>query len=297
MRVSTQTLRCEDAFGATDAVRLLCEVGFDAIDYTMCSTKAALLSEGADAKSIIRELRAITEGHGIGFNQTHTPFPPFRIGDDEYNKRTSELVVRAIGYTAELGASITIVHPTAFRLPEKEIIERNFEIFEPFFKEAKRSGVKIAIENMWGKHPDNPSRIIPNVCSTGDAHRRFVDAMKEVHGESVCSCLDIGHSGLVGDSADLAVRQLGDTLLALHVHDNDFFHDTHTAPFFGKIDFDKLTSALAEIGYRGDFTFEADEVMARMPKELYRPILNFLLETGRYLTGEIARKMAEVSGI
>ena len=290
MKVSTQTLRCEAAFGAIEAVKMICDVGFDVVDYTMCNTKAALLSEGADAGTLIRELRSVTEGYGVGFNQVHTPFPVYKIGDDAYNSRTSELVIRSIGYAAELGAPIAIVHPVAFRLPENEIIERNLEILDPFFKEAKRSGVRIAIENMWGRHPDLNNRIIPNVCSTGDAHRRFIDAVKLVHGDSVCACLDVGHSGLVGDSADSAARELGDRLLALHVHDNDFFNDTHTAPFYGKMDYDKLTSALADIGYKGDFTFEADEFMLRLPKELYRSALGFMLDIGRYLAGEIERK-------
>ncbi len=297
MKVSTQTSKCESVFGAAEAVRLLCEVGFDAIDYTMCGERCALLCDDLNPKEVIRELLSITKGYGKTFNQTHTPFPPYRIGDEEYNVRTGELVKRAIGYTAELGAKITIVHPIAFRAPEREIIERNMEALDPFFKEAKRSGVKIAIENMWGTHPDNARRIIPNVCSTGDTHRRFVDAFTEVYGDTVCSCLDVGHSGLVGDSADSAARALGDTLLALHVHDNDFFNDTHTAPFFGKINFDKLTDALAEINYKGDFTFESDAVMLRMPKELYRHILKFLLETGRYFTAEIERKRNLLGGV
>ena len=290
MKVSTQTLRCEGAFGVIDGVRLLCEVGFDAIDYTMCNSKAALLCEGSDSRSIIRELRAITEGYGIGFNQTHSPFPTYKLGDGEYNKQVSEMVIRSIGYTAELGAPITVLHPIYFRLPEEENTARNFEVLDPFFKEAKRSGVKIAIENMWGRHPDMQNRIIPNVCSTKGAHRRFIDAARAIYGDTVCACLDVGHSGLVGESADLAARELGTRLLALHIHDNDFFSDTHTAPYFGKMDFDKLTSALADIAYKGDFTFEADELMMRMPKELYRPALKLLLEIGRYLTSEIARK-------
>ena len=133
-----------------------------------------------------------------------------------------------------------------------------------------------------------------NVCSTGDTHRRFIDAFREVHGERVCACLDIGQSGLVGDCADLAVRELGDRLSALHIQDNDFFTDMHTAPFFGRINFDRLIDALAEVNYNGELTFEADEFFVGMPTELYKPALLYLLASGRYLSDEIERKRAKL---
>ena len=149
MRVSTQTYQCERKLGAREAVRLICETGFDAIDYTMYDRKNALLSGDANPKAEIAELLRIASEYGAVFNQTHTPFPHYKEGEDSFNKEMSELVVRSLWASAELRAKYAIVHPIAFRgFSEEELISRNLEIFKPFFAEAERSGVIIAIENM-----------------------------------------------------------------------------------------------------------------------------------------------------
>lgn len=41
--------------------------------------------------------------------------------------------------------------------------------------------------------------------------------------------------------------------------------------------------ALREIGYQGEFTFEADNFLFGFPKELYQPAAKLMVETGRYL--------------
>ena len=42
-------------------------------------------------------------------------------------------------------------------------------------------------------------------------------------------------------------------------------------------------SALAEIGYKGDLTFEADNFMKNNPKELIPECEKFMVQTGRTL--------------
>ncbi len=45
--------------------------------------------------------------------------------------------------------------------------------------------------------------------------------------------------------------------------------------------------ALREIGYAGDFTFEADGFIRFMPKPLIPHGMKFMLETGHYMASEI----------
>ena len=54
------------------------------------------------------------------------------------------------------------------------------------------------------------------------------------------------------------IRALGHRLQALHIHDNDRWHDSHQIPFSMSIDFAPIAAALKEIGYKGWFTLEAD---------------------------------------
>ena len=57
------------------------------------------------------------------------------------------------------------------------------------------------------------------------------------------------------------IRALGHRLQALHIHDNDRWHDSHQIPFSMSIDFAPIAAALKEIGYKGWFTLEADHYL------------------------------------
>ena len=54
------------------------------------------------------------------------------------------------------------------------------------------------------------------------------------------------------------IKALGSKLQALHIHDNDKWHDSHQIPFSMDIDFLPVVKALKEIDYKGYFTLEAD---------------------------------------
>ena len=54
------------------------------------------------------------------------------------------------------------------------------------------------------------------------------------------------------------IRALGHRIQALHIHDNDRWHDYHQIPFSMNIDFGAIVKALQEIHYEGYFTLEAD---------------------------------------
>ena len=76
-------------------------------------------------------------------------------------------------------------------------------------------------------------------------------------------------------------------LLAIHVHVTNFVNDCHTVPFMEKIDFIAVAKALAEIDYKGDFTFEANNFFANKPFELYPATAKYMCEIGRYLISVI----------
>ena len=80
-----------------------------------------------------------------------------------------------------------------------------------------------------------------------------------------------------------------DLLGSLHVQDTDFLGDRHTLPYMGKQDWDAICRALADIGYRGDFSFELPKYLAAYPDELLPAALEFAAATGRYLIEKIDR--------
>ncbi len=111
------------------------------------------------------------------------------------------------------------------------------------------------------------------------------------------ACLDIGHVQMVNcEGAVALIKGLGrDRIGALHVHDNDLFHDDHTFPFVGCSDWNAIMTALAQIGYTGSFTFEADAFMERYPDELLCSCEKLLQDTGRYLIKQIEKQKSLLS--
>ena len=53
------------------------------------------------------------------------------------------------------------------------------------------------------------------------------------------------------------------------------------------MDFDAITKALAEVNYKGEFTYEAGRFYRNMPDELIPSALKFMVEVGRYLIDKI----------
>ncbi len=67
----------------------------------------------------------------------------------------------------------------------------------------------------------------------------------------------------------------------------DGIADLHTLPYFGITDWDKVTKALAEIGYDGDFTFEAYTFFGGKPEELLVDTAKYMASVGRSLIDSI----------
>lgn len=283
MKISMQTCPLEERVGHSAAVRMICEAGFSAIDYTMYSSAQPIFT--SERGRMVREMKEIADAFGVVFNQAHSTNPSQRYGDEEFNRRQKNCVLTSIEVAAELGAPQIVVHPIhAPDLSREEQKEINFDFYSEILDHARAVGVKIAIENMWARHRDMPDRIVRNVCSDGDELCEYVDMMDS---EYVVACLDVGHAGLVGERADDMIRRLGKRLRAIHVNDNDFYLDLHTLPFMGNVNFDEVCRALSDVGYSGDITFEPYNALKKIPTELYPATLGYLLEIGKYLREKI----------
>lgn len=281
MRVATQTSGLSKRYGDEKAVRMIAEVGFDAIDFSMFNTDAQVAPVfGNDYENYANHLKHVAKESGVCFNQAHAPFPSIRVGDDAYNEKITPLIHRAIAVTSILGAKIVIVHPFALAENQKEA---NIEFYNSLAPLCKEYNVQVALENMFGGNPNN-GQIIPNVCSTGQEFSAFIDALDARY---FTTCLDVGHAGLVGETAENMIRTLGhNRLKALHIHDNDHLNDRHTLPFTQSLNWQAITAALKDIKYSGDFTLEADGFLQKFPEELLVPACKLMLKTARHLAAQ-----------
>ena len=254
MKTSTEICSTARHVGEKKAVELLGKAGFDAWDFSMFEMarwdweKNRITDTPHPLKSsqylkFARELKEIGESYGMVCNQSHAPFPSQEMPIDTLK--------RAIECTAEAGGSICIVHPHPFLSPDK-----NAEFYAPILEFGKEYGVKIATENMWAWDREKDESSFA-ACATS---KDFCDVIDLTGENGLVACLDIGHAEMrgSGDGAANMIRALGSRLQALHIHDNDRWHDSHQIPFSMQIDFNEVAKALKEIGYSGYLTLEAD---------------------------------------
>ena len=105
--------------------------------------------------------------------------------------------------------------------------------------------------------------------------------------EAFTVCLDVGHVAICGRDPEDAIDILGSRIGALHIHDVDYVHDNHTLPGQGKLNWDNICRALARVGYKGDFTLEAGNFLARTPKEIYPTAIRMMSEVAKYYSDKV----------
>lgn len=288
MLLSTQTEYLASRFGDEHAIRTIAAAGFDAFDLSLFEMNANpdYAMNQDNFRDYAKHLRAVADECGIVCNQSHAPFPT-SVGDEEKDEKIFQSVVRAMEAVAIVGAKIIVVHPKQhldYRTHAAELKEMNMTFYRRLIPYCEKFGIKVATENMW-QYNTTAGHIKDSVCSRP---YEFADYLNELNSPWIVACLDIGHTVLTNESLSHCIRTLGAKhLQALHVHDNDHRNDSHTMPFLGKIDFTEFTSTLREIGYQGDFTFEADAFFHSMPDEILPEAYALLHKTGRHLISKI----------
>ncbi len=289
MKISTEIHSAARLIGEEKAVEYVARAGFDAWDFTMldmCRFDRVSRTFGSsdhplagpDYLAFARRLKRIGEDHGIVCNQSHAPFPNF--------PEIRSYLKRAIECTAEVGGKICVIHPDNNATPEK-----NAEMYRELLPFAKAHGVKIATENMWN-WDKTLDQCKPAACATPENFLAHLHAVKD---DSLVACLDIGHAEMRGSTTNAVemIRALGDRVQALHLHDNDRWHDDHQIPFSMQIDFASVVQALQEIGYSGYFTLEANGFLQNHTEDT---VFDGLCEMAN-ATRKLARMFEEGSNI
>lgn len=258
MKTSTQIEFGSVLVGEERTVELIAKAGFDAWDFSMFSmcrydwSSGKLLENdhplaGGNYLAFARRLKQIGLDNGIVCNQSHAPFPSSVPQIRDYFKR-------AVECTAEAGGKICVIHPD-----NNKSAEENAEMYRELMPFAHQYGVKIATENMWNWDSARDESCFA-ACATSESFVEHVDAVDDPF---LVACLDLGHAEMRGSGSGAVnmIKALGSRLQALHIHDNDRWHDSHQIPFSMDIDFAEIVKALREIDYNGYFTLEADNYL------------------------------------
>lgn len=258
MKISTEISSAAKLVGEEKAVEYMAKTGFDAWDFSMfemcgydwvnqCAVATTHPLSAAEYLSFARKLRQIGLDNGIVCNQSHAPFPVCCPEIRSYLKRSIEC-------TAEAGGQICVIHPD-----NNKSAAENAEMFLELLPFAKGCGVKIATENMWNWDHEKDQASFA-ACATPESFNEHLDAVND---RDLVACLDLGHAEMrgLGTSAVEMIEKLNGRLQALHVHDNDMWHDSHQIPFSMSMDFTAIIKALKKIGYGGYITLEADSFL------------------------------------
>ena len=268
-----------------ESLRLIAEAGFDGVDCSFFDMKGEdSVWNGPGWKSLAQELRVQAEGLGLCFRQAHAPFPSAKA-DEDYNKVIFPRILRSMEAAAIMGVENIVIHPIHYGAYWKEReaqYQRSLDFYRELIPYCKEFGIRVCTENMWSR---DPAKIIrDSLLSRPEEFCAFVD---ELDSPWIGACLDIGHAALVGQNPADMVRRMGKRITCLHVHDVDYREDKHTLPFTQELDWEEITKALGEVGYRGDFTFEAEQFIRKMPQQLWPEALKLMAAVGRYLMGRI----------
>jgi len=274
-------------FSLKKTVDILSDAGFDAMDFNFSdSVYCDENTDDASFKDSFVELKKYAEDKGMVFNQAHAPMPSSNK-DSQRSEETFQSIVRSMRNASYLGVKNIIVHPvTHLPFNEDKVLDKLYDLSMVLYNRLKpyceEYNIKICVENMY--YCNGPKQI-HCACSRPDDFIKYVDSLDR---KWFSACLDIGHTVLVCEDPADFIRKLGkDRLQALHVHDVDGLHDSHTLPYFGICDWDAVTKALKDIDYQGDFTYEAGSFIAKLPNELCPTAAKHMEATGRYLINKI----------
>ncbi len=279
--ISTEISSIAHVVGEERAIELCARAGFDAWDFSMFAMASydwgsGMLREtghpltGKDYAAFAHRLRRVGEDCGIHCNQSHAPFPVMVPAIRDRLKR-------AIECTAIAGGEICVIHPD-----NNKSAEENAEMYFELLPFAREHGVKIATENMWNWN-GTEDHAAPAACSH---HDDFLAHIRAVNDPCFVACLDIGHAEMRGldTTAPVMIRTLGDSLQALHIHDNDCWHDSHALPMTMGIDFAAVVGALREVGYKGYFTLECDQALRGYTEDNVAEGVQRMADTAKRLT-------------
>ena len=241
-----------------DAVRFYEGTGFRHLDYSFYNViypESPFLGDRwlDEVEAAGREAALL----GFDFVQAHSP--SYNPLDPKADHEAGMLAtIRSIEACGRLGIPNTVVHSGIsrdLRYPDDrdEYFRLNREFYSALFPAMEKWNVNVLIENSAEANMGQSYFFM-----TGQEMRDFADYV----GHPLLHCdWDIGHANMRGTDQREEILAMGDHLRGLHIQDNFGACDEHIAPFMGTTDMDAVMQGLIEVGYKGYFTFETDNML------------------------------------
>lgn len=254
-------------FYGEKSIPLLKELGYTAVDFGLWKEEDPVfhVSKEEAVDFILKTKKAFQEA-GIRVSQTHGPWVwPTQDATSEMREIRFKKMVLALELTSLLDCKNMVIHPIMpFGDENDPNPEASWSINKEFFGRllvfAEKFNVNLCLENV-------PSRALS--LASGESVLRFI---RELNQPYFKFCLDTGHALITGEKPEALVKEAGDLLAALHIHDNHGQRDEHLWPTQGIIDWPAFMNALKEKHFQGALSLETGVVSdlkgdARIPLE------------------------------
>ena len=284
MKIGIETVAFREKLDERTFLKMIADAGFDCVDYTFFNISGNspewLLSD--DYLKNAENTAKLLKEFGLSCYQTHAPFTIFKDTPLNDSNPTYKGVIRSLEYSAILGAKCCVVHAIN---PEfgMDVVKFNQPFYADLAAVAKKTGVKIAIENLFRIDPTTNCYI--GRLSDPDELCRLISELPE---DCFTVCLDTGHAAMCGIEPDEFLNKIPKGMVtALHVHDNNRKNDLHLLPYLCNIDWAKFLAALKEYGFKDVFNLEIVHFFDRMPVELWPAALKLAADTARSMCKEL----------
>lgn len=269
----------ESIRSAEECFRIGIEAGFKVFDYSpnvCCDNWEQLADDAANAAAKL----------GVWIEQSHAPYNFYAKRSPEF---FYELLDRSVVAATRMGISQLVFHADEYHpdyntpFDAKTGLQSAYDSIAPHVEKALKSGVKVALENVFEDHHGVGRDERSHFCGDID---ELIAIIEKFGDKRVGCCWDFGHGKLgVGNENHCdAIKILGDKITCTHVHDNYYGKDLHLPPFMGDADWESLMCAMKQIGYSGNLTFEM--VYGNLYEDGVLPFMKNL-----YATGEVLVKM------
>lgn len=184
-----------------------------------------------------REIRSIADRYGFSVWSIHA----------RYLDRESWPTIAPFEHDAkvavELGAKIMVTHAPS-RLADGGF---DYERFYEGARTAEKYGLDMAVETVH----------FGNEAYSTTSYRDLIEIVDHINMKNVGINVDTGHA-YIGDSheVDRVIREVGQRLKTVHIHDNFGERDDHQPVGIGCINWEKTVKALIDSSYDGPFMLE-----------------------------------------
>jgi len=236
-------------------------------DYNWIEIKWAKNYIGNDSRSYERGIRYIVDHYNVGVS-CHIP-TNIDLGQTNTGMRDEAIhqIKLCIDYASKFNAKILPIHPGTIltmdipitdetkvkknlilegKRKEEDARDLSVSIIQEIADYAKKYEMIIAIENLL-----LPQEIVHTALE-------LKEIVKLCNRENVKALYDCGHAYRVNQNVSDFIRILDKDLCHVHLNDNDGTCDLHLQLKEGKIPFDEIFKALAEINYKGALVVETD---------------------------------------